>query len=284
MSDLTEYLTVALGRSVRSVGPIPGGDICDAWRAETDDGPVFVKTHRSPPPDLFEVEAAGLRWLAEAHRHGGPPVPAVVAVGDELLALEWVEPGRSRHDEAGFGQALAALHHLGAEQFGGSTLTGYLGSVPVDNRPAETWAEFWVERRLLPLVRTARNQGTLSPETVALADRLADHAAERFGSPEPPARLHGDLWSGNVHWDRDGIAWLIDPAAYGGHREVDLAMLQLFGLPSSEFFAAYHEAFPLADGWRERVQLHQLTPLLVHAILFGGGYGAQATAVIRAAV
>jgi fructosamine-3-kinase len=106
-------------------------------------------------------------------------------------------------------------------------------------------------------------------------DKLPDLA----GPPEPPARLHGDLWSGNVLWAADGRAWIIDPAAHGGHRETDLAMLALFGLPHLDrVLAAYDASWPLAAGWEERVPLHQLHPLLVHAVLFGGGYGAQAVA------
>jgi len=103
--------------------------------------------------------------------------------------------------------------------------------------------------------------------------------AELVGPPEPPARLHGDLWAGNVIGDEEGRPCLIDPSAFGGHREVDLAMLLLFGAPSERVLAAYEEAAPLADGWRERVELYQLLPLLVHAVLFGGSYGRSAERV-----
>jgi fructosamine-3-kinase len=105
---------------------------------------------------------------------------------------------------------------------------------------------------------------------------------ELAGAPEPSARLHGDLWSGNVMADAGGRPWLIDPSCYGGHREVDLAMLRLFGGPSEQVFAAYAERAPLADGWRERVELYQLLPLLVHALLFGGSYvGAAERVALR---
>jgi fructosamine-3-kinase len=125
-----------------------------------------------------------------------------------------------------------------------------------------------------------RDRGELDASDAAVLDRLADTvAAGRFDTDEPSARLHGDLWSGNLMWTADG-AVLIDPAAHGGHREADLAMLHLFGAPHLErVVAAYDEAAPLAEGWRERVRLHQLHPLLVHAVLFGGSYGPQAVAV-----
>lgn len=141
------------------------------------------------------------------------------------------------------------------------------------------WPEWFAEYRVLPYLRAAVDQGVLSdPRAVEV---VCDRIGELAGPTEPPARLHGDLWNGNVLWGY-GRAWLIDPAAHGGHRETDLAMLQLFGCPYFEqVVAGYHESEPLADGWRDRVALHQLFPLLVHAVLFGGGYGAQAVAAAR---
>ena len=103
-------------------------------------------------------------------------------------------------------------------------------------------------------------------------EEVCERMPELAGPAEPPARLHGDLWAGNVMGDAEGHPWLIDPSAFGGHRELDLAMLRLFGGPSERMFSAYQEAHPLADGWRERVELYQLSPLLVHALLFGGSY------------
>jgi fructosamine-3-kinase len=117
----------------------------------------------------------------------------------------------------------------------------------------------------------------VEPRRAAVVERVLDKLPDLAGPPEPPARLHGDLWSGNVLWAADGRAWIIDPAAHGGHRETDLAMLALFGLPHLDrVLAAYDTSWPLAAGWQQRVPLHQLHPLLVHAVLFGGGYGAQA--------
>ena len=140
------------------------------------------------------------------------------------------------------------------------------------------WPEWYAEHRVLPYLRTAVDQGLL--HDAAPIEAVCARIGELAGPAEPPARLHGDLWSGNVLWaDR---VWLIDPAAHGGHRETDLAMLRLFGCPQLDrIVGAYHESDPLADGWRERVGLHQLFPLLVHTVLFGGGYGAKAVAAAR---
>jgi fructosamine-3-kinase len=153
-----------------------------------------------------------------------------------------------------------------------------IGRLVLDNDPCLDWPTFYATRRLLPLLPEAG----LSARGVRAVESVCDRIADLAGPPEPPARLHGDLWSGNVLWDRAGRAWLIDPAVYGGHREVDLAMLQLFANPARHFFSAYEDRHPLAPGWQDRVPLYQLFPLLVHAALFGGGYAASTERVASA--
>ena len=143
------------------------------------------------------------------------------------------------------------------------------------------WPAFYGEQRLLTLARIARERGALSAVGVQAVERVCARLGELCGPPEPPARLHGDLWWGNVMGDEQGRPWLIDPSAYGGNREVDLAMLRLFGAPSERLFAAYGEQWPLAQGWQERVGLYQLLPLLVHALLFGGSYRQSAERMAR---
>jgi len=259
----------ATGSGVESLRRVGGGDINDAYRAELADGrSVFVKTRAGAPPGEYAAEAAALRWLAEPRAIG---VPAVLGASDQLLALEWLDAG-GMGDEALLGEGLARVHAAGAERYGGAGPLR-IGSLELPNEPLDDWPEFYAERRLRPLLGHLSTSGRRAVE--AVCDRIADVA----GPPEPPARLHGDLWSGNVLWS--GGPYLIDPIAYGGHREVDLAMLQLFGSPGTRFFAAYEDVAPLADGWRDRVSLYQLFPLLVHAALFGGGYGASAERAAR---
>ncbi|HEY6891608.1 MAG TPA: fructosamine kinase family protein, partial [Solirubrobacter sp.] len=171
---------------------------------------------------------------------------------------------------------LAEIHAAGADAFGASGPLR-LGSLTLPNDPAPDWPAFYAERRLLPLLPHAGLTRFGNKAVESVCSRMQELA----GPPEPPARLHGDLWSGNVLWGRDGRAWLIDPAAYGGHREVDLAMLRLFGSPGKAFLAAYEDRHPLAPGHEDRVELYQLFPLLVHAALFGGGYPASAERVAR---
>ena len=233
-----------------------------------------MKTHAHPPAGFFAAEAAGLRWLAEVD--GGVRVPEVLAVDEGCLILRWVEPGKVSADAAvGFGQALAATHAAGAPSYGGEA-DGFIGKLPLPNSPCDSWPEFYAVRRVLPYLKLARDRGAVTETEAATVEGVIGKLTSLLPE-EPPARLHGDLWNGNVLWGQESRVWLIDPAAYGGHREVDLAMLALFGLPHlPRVLEAYQERTPLADGWEDRVPLHQLFPLLVHAALFGGGYGARA--------
>lgn len=270
--DLRAAVATTLGADVGALAGVSGGDVAAAYRADLDDGRrVFVKTHHSPPPGFFTTEATGLRWLRDA---GSLLVPEVLAVSDDppFLVLEWIEEGRPTDDtEAELGRALAAVHLAGAPSFGREDRRT-TGSRGLPNEPCGTWSELYATQRLLPLARIARDAGALPEETIAGLERVAARLDELGGPPEPPARLHGDLWAGNRLVDRDGRSWLVDPAAHGGHREFDLAMMRLFGGFGEACFAAYDEAHPLADGWQVRVPLHQLAPLTVHAIKFGGGY------------
>jgi len=269
-------LSGILGARVERADHVAGGDINDSFRVSlADKRVVFVKTHDRPPAGMFAAEAAGLDWL----RVGPLRVPAVLGVGDNWLALEYLDTasslpptmrGRSPFAEA-LGRGLAQLHRLAAPSFG-FTGDNFLATLPQPNTPLDTWPSFYVERRLRPLARLATAKGRM-PDIDSKLDALLART-DRFGPAEPPARLHGDLWWGNV-CTVAGEPALIDPAVYGGHREIDLAMLALFGELPDELVDAYHEVWPLAVGWRERLELHQLYPLTAHAVLFGGSYGAQ---------
>jgi fructosamine-3-kinase len=283
---LAEAVRAATGRVARAAARAGGGDINDAWRVELDDGtPAFVKTREGAPRGEYTVEAAALSWLAEPA--DGLDVPEVLGVaegdacdggGPRLLALGWLDEG-APGDPALLGRGLAAIHQAGAGAFGERTAMR-IGRLSLPNDPREDWPAFYAEQRLQPLLRPAADRGALSASGVAAVERVCARLPDLAGPPEPPARLHGDLWSGNVVWS-GGRPYLVDPVAYGGHREVDLAMLQLFGSPGPGCLAAYEELTPLADGHAERVALWQLFPLLVHAALFGGGYGAAAERAAR---
>ena len=257
-----QALGQALGSEVSYSTTVAGGDINDAAKVRLADGrTVFVKSHENPPPGMFAAEAAGIDWLTG----GALRLPRVIAVADDWLALEWLDLD-GKPDPAALGRGLARLHGRGAPSFG-LAIANFLATLPQDNTVERDWPTFYVERRLRPLCTQAKLG----------VDRELDQLRERphvFGPPELPARLHGDLWWGNVA-SCDGSPVILDPACYGGHREIDLAMLALFGGLPDELISAYEEVFPLADGWRERIPLHQLYPLAAHACLFGGSYGAQ---------
>jgi fructosamine-3-kinase len=184
------------------------------------------------------------------------------------------------------------MHAAGAPSFG-APWPGNIASLPLDNTPLDNtgtapgdtgWGSWYAQRRLLPYLRRARDAGGVSRAEAGLVESVIDRIGELAGPPEPPSRIHGDLWWGNVVWS-GGRGWLIDPAAHGGHRETDLAMLDLFSAPElDEILLGYTETVPLAEGWLSRVPLHQLHPLLVHVCLFGGGYTAQLATTARAAL
>ncbi len=219
---------MSLPPGARVLGAVGGGDINQALRVELPGGEqAFVKTRAGARPGEYAAEAWGLRWLAEP---GALRTPRVLEVGEGHLALQWIERGQL--DPAGeeeLGAGLARTHRAGAPSYGASGASATFGSLALSNEPAPDWASFYSERRLRPLARLARERGALSSSEAGSVERVADAMGDLAGPPEPPSRLHGDLWGGNVLAGVDGRPWLIDPSCYGGHREIDLAMLRLFG-------------------------------------------------------
>jgi fructosamine-3-kinase len=244
---------------------------------------LFRKGSATAPPGYFRWEAAGLDWLRSVP--GGAPVAEVLEVADDhldLRRLTFANPDPIAADA--LGAALARTHDAGAPAYGsppeGWEGDGFLGPLaeplPLALRPAETWGEFFAEQRILPTLRIGVDRGVYHRSDIALFEAIAERLARgEFDDGATPARLHGDLWSGNVLWTPGG-AVLIDPAAHGGHRETDLAMLALFGCPHFEWvISGYLDEHRLDAQWKERVALHQLHPLMMHAVLYGGGYVRQ---------
>ena len=270
--DLPSFVAASLDVDVVGMTPLGGGDVADSYRVELATGVhVFAKTKVDAVPGFFVTEAAGLTWLRDA---GEVAVPEVLAVSDEpaFLVQEWIEPGYpSETTEADLGRALARLHNSGAPSFGREDRRS-TGSRGLPNEPCDSWAEFYATQRLLPLAKLARDGRALPESAVAALENVAGRIHDLVGPAEPPARLHGDLWAGNRLVGAGGVSWLIDPAAHGGHREFDLAMMRLFGGYGEDCHASYREVAPLAEGWIDRIPLHQLAPLVVHSIKFGGPY------------
>ncbi len=265
----------SLGQGVRAVLRVTGGDINDAFELRlADQRSIFLKTNAQAPAAMFRAEARGLEFLRQARALRIPELLAVSPTDEAppFLLLEFIRSAKPKRDfDELLGRGLANLHRFGAPSFGLSD-ENFIGRLVQENDSQPSWAEFYRQQRLEPQLRAAVAAGRAPPALQRQFELLFSKLPELVGEPETPARLHGDLWSGNVHVDEQGAPCLVDPAVYGGHREMDLAMMRLFGGFSERAFAAYAEAFPPSNGHAERVPLCQLYPLLVHLNLFGGGY------------
>ena len=299
-----------LGAGLRDCRSLGGQHGIGHYRCVLADGRVAFAKVAGPQLSAsragFGAEARGLSWLGEA---GAVPVPEVLGWDDGALVISWVQAERAERRAAGrFGRELALLHAAGAAGYG-APWPGTIAGLPLPNEPlsagarpnearltgagpggvrpdgaGESWPEWYAAQRLLPYLRLAVDAGTFSAADARLVETVATRAAELAGPAEPPSRIHGDCWSGNLLWS-GGRGVLIDPAAHGGHRETDLAMLALFGAPFlDQIVASYQEVAPLAAGWQARVPLHQLHPLLVHVCLFGAAYRDAALDAARSAL
>ena len=250
---------------------------------------VFRKGNAAAPEGYFAWEAAGLAWLAGAPR--GAQVVEVLEVAPghlDLRRLTFANPDPAMAEA--FGAALARTHDAGAAAYGsppdGWTGDGFLGPatqlLPLALSPTPTWGEFFAEQRLRPMLAMGVDQGLYHRSERGVLESIIDRVAVgRYDDGSSPARIHGDLWSGNVAWTPGG-AVLIDPAAHGGHRVTDLAMLALFGCPHWDFVVEGYLAQHRLDAeWRRHLGLHQLHPLMVHAVLFGRDYAHRAVEVAR---
>ncbi len=282
MQDTIRQIAATLGLHLLQAIPVGGGDINDAWCLLCDNNNYFLKLNSNLRyPGMFEAEANGLQALRS---QGGLFVPEVIQSGilndHQFLLLDWLNKGEPMPDFwEDFGRGLAMLHLQEQSQFGWSA-DNYIGSLPQVNTPKETWGEFYAQCRIMPLVRQLANAGKFSKTEISFATQCCKRFDELFPA-EPPSLLHGDLWSGNFIVAAGGYAAIYDPAVYCGHREMDLGMTLLFGGFDKKFYDAYQQYFPLEPGWRKRVHLTQLYPLLVHAILFSGGYVQQCRSILQ---
>jgi len=261
---------------------VHGGDINQAYSVETDKGAFFLKlNHASAYPKMFQKEAEGLHALQNKSLL---KIPTVIGFGEvedsQWLLLEWLDKSNPSSDFwEQLGTGLATQHQHTNERFGWEA-DNYIGSLVQINQYCHEWAEFYCNCRLMPLVKRLFDSGILSKKDIADTEELCSHLKEIY-PPEPPSLLHGDLWSGNFLVASNGVPALYDPAVYYGHREIDIAMTKLFGGFDNRFYDQYNETYSLEKDWRKRLPLSQLYPLLVHAVLFGGGYTNQCRNIIN---
>ena len=262
-----------LGESLLEVRSLSGGDINQVFRLRLANSKDFVLKLNSKDlyPDMFEKEAAGLRLLESA----GSNVPGVqmsfVEGTHQFLILEFIEEGRPTSSSwERFGRQLATLHLKTNDTFG-LDHDNYIGSLDQINRRAVSWNDFFISNRMEPLIRKASERNLLIRSHLKKFESLFSRLPQLIPE-ENPSLLHGDLWSGNLMFDKLGEPVFIDPAVYYGHREVDIAMTRMFGGFNEEFLMSYNEIRPLEVGWQERIELHNLYPTLVHLVLFGSSY------------
>jgi len=274
-TDLCALFAKHSGTLPRSfqVRPVSGGCINQGAVVSANGLTLFVKwnsAHRFP--GMFEAEARGLQLLASA---GDASVPEVAgfAANDDLawLALQYIEPSATSQASAEHLGVMLATMHRATNNYFGLDHHNFMGSLPQSNQMHHNWSNFYILERLTPQIRMARDQQALSKSDIEAFERLFRQLPDRVPD-EPPALVHGDLWSGNYLTGPGYTAWLIDPAVAYNHRETDIAMSLLFGGFSQQFYEVYQHHFPLTNGWEHRVGLFQLYPLLVHVNLFGSGY------------
>ena len=270
----------AISGEILHLNSIGGGSINDAYQIKTNHKSYFIKLNQPDRyPGMFDAEKQGLALLIDK---SGFKVPQPLLTGDipgyDFILMDWID----MHSDGNwhlFGKTLAQMHQQSNEQFG-LDHQNYIGSLFQDNTFEPTWSDFYINRRLDPLCKKAFDSGKLDRTTLRAFENLYQKLDEIY-PVEPPALLHGDLWSGNRAFTTEEKPCIYDPAVYYGHREMDLAMSMLFGGFPIEMYRAYHQKYPLENGWEQRIPIGQLYPLLVHVILFGGGYAGQVNSIVR---
>lgn len=252
---------------------LSGGDINELWLVNTSSGRIVLKTHKNPYPGMFPAEAYGLNLLRSAAAFR---VPEVFEVNEGYLLMEYISPARAQAVPGDhLGHTLAALHRKTAP-FYGLDRDNYIGTLPQSNARHLKAADFYREQRLIPQFKTAVNNGYTFHNLDTFLLQL-----EALIPEEPSSLIHGDLWNGNFMVSREGDLCLIDPATSYASREMDLAMMALFGGFPKSYTDAYNEAFPLHPSWEERIPLWQLYYILVHLNLFGAGYYSRCIQIMR---
>lgn len=283
IKNVEEVLSKLIGSRFKifNMLPVSGGDMHQSYQVQGSGESFFIKMNDAEAlPNIFVLEREGLKLLEKV---GGAVVPELLVAGqfnsDAFLLMSWIEEGENAAAaQASLGRMLASVHKK-TNDFYGLEYDNYIGTLPQYNQPKASWADFFIEERLEKQLRHGESIGVIDTTLRLKFDRLFEAIPSLFPI-EPPALLHGDLWKGNYMVSRKGIPFLIDPAVYYGHREMDLALTQLFGGFDQAFYDAYEEVFPLEKDWKKRTDLWNLYILLFHANVFGGSYLKQVSQMV----
>jgi len=278
LDHISSQIESEVGQKIIASHSQSGGDINQATILNFENGySCFLKWNDSAPASMFETEAKGLELLSNVNTE--LIIPKVILMGKDFLLLSLIESGSANSgSDFNFGVQLAKLHRNSSDNFGLGH-DNFIGKLPQRNHTHKNWADFFIQERIEPQIKLGVDSGKFSNSSGDKIEKLSS-VVEKLFPDEPPALLHGDLWSGNYMFSKTGTASIYDPAVYYGHREMDLAMTRLFGGFSKEFYEGYNSEYPLEDGFEERIQLCNLYPILVHANLFGGGYVNQAIGIM----
>ena len=280
-NSITESIFKESGLQISTTYSLGGGCIHNANRVETQKGTFFLKYNYLKEAHNFEVESRGLQLLGKTKTL---QVPEFIGRGTTdsyaWLLLEYIEPAsRSANYWQDFGKKLAMLHQHSSDAFG-LDYDNYIGALPQQNNKHSDWIHFFVQERIQPMLEMAISKRAFGSDIKHSFDKLYQQLINIFPT-EPPALLHGDLWGGNIVTNKNGLAAIIDPAVYYGHREMELAFMTLFDRQTQAFYNAYEEISPLSPGWQDRLDLYNLYPLLVHVNLFGGGYAGSVRQILN---
>ena len=280
--ELQNHLSLLIDQPIQNIIPVSGGDISLAYKLQTKAKTYFLKVNRSKNAlAIFQKEKRGLETIALTKTISTPKVYACDTLKSEaFLLMEYIESKRpNTEDFIRFGKALAALHQITVEDFGFRE-NNFIGSLPQSNSQNNSWVNFYTNERLLPQLELAKQQGLLS-EYECPSEHIIKEKLENLLNNVKPSLLHGDLWSGNYLISIEGIPYLIDPAVYYGHNEVDIAMSKLFGGFGNDFYKSYYSIYPRDSKTNSRIEIYQLYYLLVHLNLFGKSYYGSVIQILR---
>ncbi|MDO5969702.1 fructosamine kinase family protein [Flavivirga aquimarina] len=280
--DLKIYLSNILKESITGISSVHGGDISNTYKIETSSNSYFLKLNSSiHAVKMFQAEAYGLQVIRETNTIKTPKVYAHDSFqNNTFLLMEFIESkSPSSSDYKNLGNQLAQLHQCTSDNFG-LDQDNFIGSLPQNNKPNTTWVDFYTTERLQPQIELAKEKQLLSKNECPSVQSIKDFLEPLFSNIKP-ALLHGDLWSGNYLISKDNVPYLIDPAIYFGHHEVDIAMTKLFGGFDATFYETYASHFKTDENTSARIEIYQLYYLLVHLNLFGSSYHGSVSGLLK---